>query len=40
MRPIVTVVEGAASRKLLDFAYVRDMLGCPLPTSATPSSMI
>jgi hypothetical protein len=27
MRPIVTVIEGAASRKLLDFAYVRDMLG-------------
>jgi hypothetical protein len=26
MRPIVTVVEGAASRKLLDFVYVRDML--------------
>ena len=26
MRPIVTVIERAASRKLLDFAYVRDML--------------
>ena len=26
MRPIVTVIEHSASRKLLDFAYVRDML--------------
>lgn len=26
MKPIVTVVEHAASRKLLDFPYVRDML--------------
>ena len=38
MRPIVTVIEHSASRKLLDFAYVREMLNLSI-TDVTDSKL-